>query len=149
MNLRESLIFNTLLSVFSICKNQVLGFDMAPEEHRQIRRIILNSRIGCIVAKMSELFRISLTEALDVFYRSDTCRRFHDEKTGLYLYGDLYIIDELEIELHGKDGNRELRNILFQAFNLDEQISEVEKLRRFLKDNSSFLDPQLARIQGA
>ena len=52
---------------------------MTPEEHRQVRRIILHSRIGCIVAKMSELFRISLTEALDVFYRSETCRRFHDE----------------------------------------------------------------------
>lgn len=58
---------------------------MTPEEHRQIRRIILHSRIGCIVAKMSELFRISLTDALDVFYRSDTCRRFHDERMGLYL----------------------------------------------------------------
>ena len=42
---------------------------MTSEEHRQVRRIILHNRIGCIVAKMSELFRISLTEALDVFYR--------------------------------------------------------------------------------
>ena len=122
---------------------------MTPEEHRQIRRIILHSRIGCIVAKMSELFRISLTEALDVFYRSDTCRRFHDEKTGLYLYSDLYIIDELEIELLGKDGNRELRDILFQAFNLDEQQSEVEKFQRFMKGGVSFLDSQPASIQGA
>lgn len=94
---------------------------MTPEEQRQIRRIILHSRIGCIVAKMSELFRISLTDALDVFYRSDTCRRFHDERMGLYLYGDLYVIDELEIELLGKDGNRELRDILFRTFNHDEQ----------------------------
>ena len=115
---------------------------MTPEEHRQIRRIILHSRIGCIVAKMSELFRISLMEALDVFYRSDTCRRFHDEKTGLYLYGDLYIIDELEIELLGAKGDSELRSILFQSFSTDEQTSEVEKFRRFLKGGISFLDPQ-------
>ena len=115
---------------------------MTPEEHRQVRRFILHSRIGCIVAKMSELFRISLTEALDVFYRSETCRRFHDEKTGLYLYGDLYIIDELEIELLGAKGDSELRSILFQSLSIDEQISEVEKFRRFLKDNVSFLDPQ-------
>ena len=117
---------------------------MTPEEHRQVRRIILHNRIGCIVAKMSELFRISLTEALDVFYRSNTCRRFHDEKTGLYLYGDLYIIDELEIELLGAKGDSELRSILFQSISIDEQISEVEKFRRFLKDNVSFLDPQPA-----
>ena len=115
---------------------------MNSEAYRHVRKIILHSRIGCIVAKMSELFRISLTEAMDVFYRSDTCRRFHDEKTGLYLYGDLYIIDELEIELLGAKGDSELRSILFQALSIDEQISEVEKFRRFLKDNVSFLDPQ-------
>lgn len=117
---------------------------MTPEEHRQVRRIILHNRIGCIVAKMSELFRISLTEALDVFYRSDTCRRFHDEKTGLYLYGDLYIIDELEIELLGAKGDSELRSVLFQSFSTDEQMSEVEKFRRFLKGGIFFLDPQHA-----
>ena len=120
---------------------------MTPEEHRQVRKIILHSRIGCIVAKMSELFRISLTEALDVFYRSDTCRRFHDEKSGLYLYGDLYIIDELEIELLGIAGDSELRKILFQSLSPDEQMSEVEEFRRFLKDNTSFLDSQSASIR--
>ena len=122
---------------------------MTPEEHRQVRRIILHSRIGCIVAKMSELFRISLTEALDVFYRSDTCRRFHDEKTGLYLYGDLYIIDELEIELQGAEGNYELRDVLFQALSLDELKIEVEKFGRFLRGGISFLDHQPASVQGA
>ena len=122
---------------------------MTPEEHRQVRRIILHSRIGCIVAKMSELFRISLTEALDVFYRSDTCRRFHDEKTGLYLYGDLYIIDELEIELLGAEGYYELRDVLFQALSLDELKIEVEKFGRFLRGGISFLDHQPASVQGA
>ena len=63
---------------------------MTLEEQRQVRKIILHSRIGCIVVKMSELFRISLTDAL-------------------------------EIELLGKDGNRELRDILFRSFNHDEQ----------------------------
>ena len=117
---------------------------MSQEEHHQVRKIILHNRIGCIIAKISELFRISLTEALDVFYRSNTCRRFHDEKTGLYLYGDLYIIDELEIELLGAAGDSELRKILFQALSTDEQMSEVEKFRRFLKGGISFLDPQPA-----
>ena len=115
---------------------------MTPEEHRQVRKIILHSRIGCIVAKMSELFHISLTEALDVFYRSDTCRRFHDEKTGLYLYGDLYIIDELEIELLGATGDNELQKILFQSLSPEEQLAEVEKFRRFLRSGVSFLDSQ-------
>ncbi|MBP3236348.1 MAG: hypothetical protein J6M61_05060 [Bacteroidales bacterium] len=62
----------------------------------------------------------------------------------LTLYGDLYIIDELEIELLGAKGDSELRSILFQSLSIDEQISEVEKFRRFLKGGISFLDPQPA-----
>lgn len=113
---------------------------MTPEDNSQVRKIILYSRIGCIVVMISKLFRISLTEALDVFYRSDTCRRFHDEKTGLYLYGDLYIIDELELELLGATGDSDLRKILFHALSPAEQISEVGKFRRFLKGSVSFGD---------
>ena len=120
---------------------------MTPEEHRQIRRIILHSRIGCIVAKMSELFRIPLMEALDVFYRSDTCRRFHDEKTGLYLYGDLYIIDELEIELLSSTGDSELRGIMFQSFDSDQLRSKVNSFKRFMAGGVSFLDYQPASVQ--
>ena len=71
---------------------------MSKEEHRQVRNIIRWGRIGCIVVKTSERFRVPLTDALDLFYKSDTCRRFHDEKTGLYLYGDNYIVDELTRE---------------------------------------------------
>lgn len=68
---------------------------MSAEEHKQVRDIIRWGRIGCIVVNMSERFQISLLDALDLFYQSNTCRRFHDEKTGLYLYGDNYIVDEL------------------------------------------------------
>ena len=73
---------------------------MSAEEQRQVRNIIRWSRIGCIVVKMSERFHLPLTDALDVFYRSATCRRFHDERTGLYLYGDNYIVDEIAREYH-------------------------------------------------
>lgn len=122
---------------------------MTLEEQRQVRKIILHSRIGCIVVKMSELFRISPTDALDVFYRSNTCRRFHDEKTGLYLYGDLYIIDELEIELLSSNGNSELRDVLFQSFDSDQLRSEVNRFKRFMEGGASFLDHRSASIQSA
>ena len=122
---------------------------MTPEEQRQVRKIILRSRIGCIVVKMSELFRISLTEALDVFLRSNTCRRFHDEKTGLYLYGDLYIIDELEIELLSSTGDSELRGIMFQSFDSDQLRSEVNRFKRFMEGGVSFLDYRPASVQSA
>ena len=46
----------------------------------------------------------------------------------------------MEIELLGAKGDSEFRGILFQSFSTDEQISEVEKFKRFLKGGVSFLD---------
>ena len=68
---------------------------MNDEQRQRVREIILWQRIGCIVSKLSEKLDISLKEALDLFYCSKTCRKLHDENSGLYLQGDLYIIDEL------------------------------------------------------
>ena len=44
--------------------------------------------------KISETMNISLKEALDLFYKSETCRRFHDEETGLYLQGNQYVLND-------------------------------------------------------
>ena len=65
-----------------------------PEQHRKVRYIFRWQRIGCIVVKISETLGVSLKEALDMFYRSETCRRFHDEETGLYLQGNLYVLND-------------------------------------------------------
>ena len=56
---------------------------MSGEQQRKVRNIIRWQRIGCIVVKISETLNVSLKEALDLFYKSETCRRFHDEETGL------------------------------------------------------------------
>ena len=73
--------------------------NLTPEQHRKVRNIIRWQRIGCIVVKISETMNISLKEALDLFYRSETCRRFHDEETGLYLQGDLYVLNDFLAEI--------------------------------------------------
>ena len=73
--------------------------NLTPEQHRKVRNIIRWQRIGCIVVKISETMNISLKEALDVFYRSETCRRFHDEETGLYLQGNLYVLNDFLAEI--------------------------------------------------
>ena len=67
--------------------------------HRKVRNIIRWQRIGCIVVKISETLGVSLKEALDMFYRSETCRRFHDEETGLYLQGNLYVLNDFLAEI--------------------------------------------------
>ena len=47
----------------------------------------------------SETLNVSLKEALDLFYKSETCRRFHDEETGLYLQGNLYVLNDFLAEI--------------------------------------------------
>ena len=72
---------------------------MSEEQHRKVRNIIRWQRIGCIVVKISETLNVSLKEALDLFYRSETCRRFHYEETGLYLQGNLYVLNDFLTEI--------------------------------------------------
>ena len=73
--------------------------NLTPEQHRKVRNIIRWQRLGCIVVKISETMNISLKEALDLFYKSETCRRFHDEETGLYLQGNLYVLNDFLAEI--------------------------------------------------
>ena len=73
--------------------------NLTPEQHRKVRNIIRWQRIGCIVVKISETLDVSLKDALDMFYRSETCRRFHDEETGLYLQGNLYVLNDFMAEI--------------------------------------------------
>ena len=73
--------------------------NLTPEQHRKVRNIIRWQRIGCIVVKISETLGVSLKEALDMFYRSETCRRLHDEETGLYLQGNLYVLNDFLAEI--------------------------------------------------
>ena len=73
--------------------------NLTPEQHRKVRNIIRWQRIGCIVVKISETMNISLKDALDLFYKSETCRRFHDEETGLYLQGNLYVLNDFLAEV--------------------------------------------------
>lgn len=72
---------------------------VAEDQHRKVRNIIRWQRIGCIVVKISETLNVSLKEALDLFYKSETCRRFHDEETGLYLQGNLYVLNDFLAEI--------------------------------------------------
>lgn len=65
------------------------------EKKKAVRQILLWQQIGCIVVAVAEKLNVSNKEALDIFYASDTCRRLHDERSGLYLFSDLYVADEV------------------------------------------------------
>lgn len=73
--------------------------DKNGDQQRKVRNIIRWQRIGCIVVKISETLNVSLKKALDMFYKSETCRRFHDEENGLYLQGNLYVLNDFLAEI--------------------------------------------------
>lgn len=72
------------------------------EQHRAVRQILLWQQIGCIVVALAKKLGVTYKQALDIFYSSRTNERLHDERTGLYLMGDLYIVDEVLMELPEK-----------------------------------------------
>lgn len=57
------------------------------------------NKIGRIVMRLSERLDINMERALHIFYTSNTCIRLHDENTGLYLFSDNYIVDDIMSEL--------------------------------------------------
>ena len=67
-------------------------------QNQEIIDILRWGSIGIIVCRIAKLLNITPLRALKDFYRSDTCRRYHDRKTGLYLYSEYYIADEYLIE---------------------------------------------------
>ena len=66
---------------------------------KEVLDILRWSRMGVIACRIAELLGISPLQALKDFYRSATCKRFHDRKTGLYIQSDNYIADDYLIEL--------------------------------------------------
>ena len=60
------------------------------------------NKIGRIVTLLAERLDVTSERALDIFYTSKTNERLHDEKTGLYLMSDLYIVDDIILELQGR-----------------------------------------------
>lgn len=71
-------------------------------DQNTVRQILLWQQIGCIVVALAKKLGVNYKRALDIFYASRTNERLHDEKTGLYLMSDLYIVDEIILELQGR-----------------------------------------------
>ena len=55
-----------------------------------------------IIMMIAEALDIDAERALDLFYSTDTYRKFSNPNYGLYLMSDLYIVDEVIRELQGK-----------------------------------------------
>ena len=74
----------------------------SPTKSPVIQEIIMSNRIGAISILLAEQLNIDSIKALKLFYQSKTCANLHDKSTGLYLYGDLYIVDEFIREMENR-----------------------------------------------
>lgn len=73
-----------------------------PSKSPIVQEIILSNRIGAISILLAERLHIDHVKALKLFYESNTCVKLHDQSTGLYLYGDLYVADEFMHEMEDR-----------------------------------------------
>ncbi|MDE6555433.1 MAG: DUF3791 domain-containing protein [Duncaniella sp.] len=68
--------------------------------NKEILDILRWSRMGVIACRIAERIGVPPPlQALKDFYRSDTCRKFHDRSTGLYIQSDNYIADDYLTEM--------------------------------------------------
>ena len=74
----------------------------SPTKSPIIQEIIISNRIGAISMILSKILNIDSIRAMKLFYESKTCEMLHDNSTGLYLYGDLYIADEFIMEMQNR-----------------------------------------------
>lgn len=73
-----------------------------PAKSPVIQEIILSNRIGSISDEIAKRLDIDPIRALELFYASKTCEDLHNKDTGLYLYSDLYVVDEFLLEQTGE-----------------------------------------------
>lgn len=66
---------------------------------KEILDILRWSRMGVIVCRIAEKLDLSPLQVLKDFYRSATCKRFQDRRTGLYIQSDNYIADDYLVEI--------------------------------------------------
>ncbi len=69
---------------------------------QDVDNILLSGRIGIIANAIAKKLDIDGVRALELFYDSDTCKNLHNKATGLYLFSELYIVDEFLLEVQRK-----------------------------------------------
>lgn len=66
--------------------------------NKTLKDILRWGSIGAISCIIAEKLSITPLQALKDFYRSETCKKYHDRATGLYLFSERYIADSYLIE---------------------------------------------------
>ena len=68
----------------------------------ELQDLTMSLTSGGIAYELSQRLDISPSRALDLFYRSKTCKQLHDKRTGLYLMSNGYVADDFILEMQGR-----------------------------------------------
>lgn len=64
-----------------------------------MRENVLWRKKSHIVMNLAKILNVDAEKALDIFYSSETYKQLSDEKYGLYLMSDNYIVEDVLNEL--------------------------------------------------
>ena len=79
-------------------KSLIIENEANIQDNPIVKEIIMSNRIGSLIDEIAKRLDIVPLKALELFYASKTCEDLHNKKTGLYLYSDLYVVDEFLFE---------------------------------------------------
>ncbi|MBP5367275.1 MAG: DUF3791 domain-containing protein [Bacteroidales bacterium] len=64
--------------------------------------VLLSDKIANIILILANKLNISVENAMDIFYKSNTCNNLYNSSTMLYTFGDLYIVDDVLNEIKAR-----------------------------------------------
>lgn len=64
----------------------------------QIQQVLLDEKYARIIECMSEMYHVSLTKAMDIFYNSETAALINDGIADLHCRSDKYLAGEIWTE---------------------------------------------------
>ncbi len=77
-----------------------------PMDSPEAKQIILDMKISNMIAKYAERYHVSLEEATELFYNSLLSQLIEERIADLHCRSDIYLADELHLELEEKNANR-------------------------------------------
>ena len=72
---------------------------MEPQKSTIPNPTLMQMKYSRVICLLSKTLQIVIMDALDGFYRSGTCRNLSEPRNHLHNMGDLYLVDELILEL--------------------------------------------------
>jgi len=69
------------------------------EQHNRDKQFLIESLSMELILMLMEDRGLSLEDAMELLYNSETFKKIEDERTGLYYQGAVYVLDFLNEEL--------------------------------------------------